>query len=86
MLYIFFKAQIQHDISLVKHSKSQTAKIKVASFHVIFDTAGRSHKNINASAKLIHLAVDVHTAIDSEHRVLSWIVFQEFKLLGDLEG
>jgi hypothetical protein len=53
---------------------------------VIFDTAGRSHKNINASAKLIRLAVDVHTAIDSEHRVLSWIVFQEFKLLGDLEG
>lgn len=55
---IFFEAKVQHLICFVKHRHFEAGKVKVSSFHVIFDASSGSNKNIDSATESPSLVID----------------------------
>jgi len=71
VLDILLKSEIQHDISFVQDCEPQLAKIKIFPLHVILDSTCGPNKNIDSTPQFLRLGVNVNTAVDGQHVVLT---------------
>ena len=71
VLDILLKSEIQHDISFVQDCEPQLAKIKIFPLLVILDSTCGPNKNIDSTPQFLRLGINVNTAVDGQHVVLT---------------
>lgn len=72
---VFFETQVQHNVSLIEHSKSQLTKIEILSLHVVLYSAGGTYEDVDTASQFLSLSPNVNTTIDGKHIVLTRIKF-----------
>lgn len=75
LLDILFETKVQHDISFIEDGIFKLTEVKIFPIHMVLNTTSGANKNIDTSAQLRCLTVDVNTSVYRKHVILIGTVF-----------
>jgi hypothetical protein len=76
LLNVLFEAQVEHLISFVENSILKHSEVKVASLHMVHDSASCTDENIDSTSKLISLIVHTDASVHCQNIKFPIIEFE----------